>query len=194
LKRAAAALLGRSRTDTRSDVSIAIGRYHPGLRGLARSYQDAQAALRLGLCFRGANQVHCLDRLGIAAFVGVADERTKIDLAQQLLSPLDLEHELLETLEIFFQEDCHHSSVAKRLAIHRNTLGYRLDKIKALNGLDPNRFDDAVQLRLALLLRSLRATAAWVCKRPSKPPKPPRALVNCLMIPPRAPHTLVIRR
>ncbi len=160
LKRAASALLHRLRSDTRSDITIAIGRYHPGVPGLARSYQDAQAALRLGLCLSGANQVHCLDRLGIAAFVGIADGLTKFDLAQQLLSPLDEDPELLETLGIFFEEDCHHAPTASRLAIHRNTLGYRLDKIKALSGLDPHRFDDAVQLRLALLLLSLHGVAA----------------------------------
>ena len=48
------------------------------------------------------------------------------------------------------------SLAATELSIHRNTLSYRLDKIASLTGLDPRRFDDAVQIRLALLLRSLR--------------------------------------
>ncbi len=160
LKRAAAALLSRLRSDTRSPASIGIGRYHPGLGGLGQSYQDARAALSLGRRFHGPNRVHCLDALGIAAFVGVPDERTKVDLATHLLSPLDSSPELLETVEAFFAQDCCPSKTAHTLSIHRNTLGYRLDKIGSLTGLDPRHFDAAVQIRLALALRSLQSSAA----------------------------------
>ena len=155
LKRAGAALLTRLRCDTKVAISIGIGRHHPGIQGLAKSYQDARAALSLGRRFHGTNQVHCLDELGIAAFVGIADESTKIDLAKHLLSPLDQETDLLTTLDVFFKENCYASATANRLSIHRNTLSYRLDKISWLTGLDPRRFDDAMQIRLALLLRCL---------------------------------------
>lgn len=158
LKRAANALLQRLRADTESTINIGIGRYHPGIQGLAHSYEDARAALLLGSRFQGANRVHCLGELGVAAFVGVADEQTKIDLARYLLTPLDHEPELLETLNIFFEENCCPSTAAKRLSIHRNTLGYRLDKIASLTGLEPRKFDDAVQMRLCLLLRLLRSS------------------------------------
>ena len=66
LKRAADALLARLRRDTGAHINVGIGRYHPGIRGLARSYQDARAALSLGRRFHGQNRVHCLDGLGMA--------------------------------------------------------------------------------------------------------------------------------
>lgn len=155
LKRAADALRLRLEEDTGSAISIGIGRYHPGLKGIARSYEDARTALALGSRLQKYNPVYCLAELGIAAFVGVADEGAKIDLAKYLLSPLDHETELLATINAFFAENCCSSSTAKRLYIHRNTLSYRLDKIESLTGLDPRKFDDAVQIRLSLLLRSL---------------------------------------
>ncbi len=158
LKRAGDALLKRLRADTNSSVSIGIGRYHPRLAGLAQSYQDARAALSLGRRFHGQNRVHCLDGLGIAAFVGVSDQQTKLDLAQHLLSPLDHEPEMLATLEAYFAENCSPSATAQRLSVHRNTLSYRLDKISSLTGLDPRRFDEAVQIRLALVLRTLNGS------------------------------------
>lgn len=160
LKRAAQALLARLRATTRSPISVGIGRHHPGISGLARSYSDARAALSLGCRFHGANEVHCLDSLGIAAFVGVSDEQTKIDLATYLLSPLDHEPDLLITLDTFFQFDCLPVKTARALGIHRNTLSYRLDKIASLTGLDPRDFDEAVQIRLALLLRSFYGETA----------------------------------
>jgi carbohydrate diacid regulator len=167
LKRASAALLTRLRCDTNTTVNIGIGRYHPGLQGLARSYQDAKAALSLGRQFRGQNQVHCLDDLGIAAFIGISDETTKIDLAKHLLTPLDQDADLIKTLDIFFQENCCPSTTAQQLSIHRNTLSYRLDKITSLTGLDPRRFDEAMQIRLALMLRSLHNEPIPLGKRPT---------------------------
>jgi carbohydrate diacid regulator len=155
LKRAAQGLLDALRAETQTSVNVGVGRYHPGIRGLASSYDDARVALSLGARVGGQNLVHCLDGLGLAAFVGVADERMKVDLARYLLSPLDHEPELLETIETFFREDCCPSSTAKQLSIHRNTLGHRLNKVKALTGLDPRHFDDAVQIRLACVLRVL---------------------------------------
>jgi carbohydrate diacid regulator len=160
LKRAGTGLLAWLRRGTSASISVGIGRYHPGIRGLGRSYRDARAALSLGRRFHGPNRMHCLDGLGVAAFVCVAEERTKIELATHLLSPLDAEPELLETLQAFFEENCCPSLTARRLAIHRNTLSYRLNKVGSLTGLDPRRFDDAVQIRLALLLRSLVGEAA----------------------------------
>lgn len=155
LKRAARALLARLGHDTGATVGIGLGRYHPGVHGLARSYQDARAALALGRHLNGQDRVHCLDALGIAAFVGVSDEQTKVELAAHLLSPLDQERELMETLEAFFACNCCMTTTAQRVSVHRNTLGYRFDKIALLTGLDPRHFDDAVQIRLALVLRSL---------------------------------------
>lgn len=178
LKRASAALLNRLRHDTKADISIGIGRYHPGIAGLARSYQDARAALSLGHHFSGQNQVYCLDKLGIAAFVGISDEATKIDLAKHLLSPLDQEPELIDTLRVFFAENCYPSSTANQLSIHRNTLSYRLDKITSLTGLNPRQFDDAVQIRLALLLRSLSSNCDVLGKCTTLEHKNPKHVVQ----------------
>lgn len=155
LRRAATALLKRLRNDTQASISIGIGRYHPGTDGLARSYNDARIALTIGSRYYGTDRVHSVDDLGLAAFVGSADERTKADLASHLLNPLRDEPDLLETLTVFFEEACCPSLAASRLAIHRNTLGHRLGKIALLVGLDPRDFDDAVQLRVALLVQSM---------------------------------------
>lgn len=156
LKRAGGALLARLRNDTGTSISVGIGRYHAGLDGLAKSYQDAKLALSLGRRFHGVNRVHCLDQLGIPSFVAVPDEKIKVDLAAHLLGPLDDEPEMLQTLEVFFAQDCCSTATADRLAIHRNTLRYRLEKVCHLTGLDPYRFDDAVVIRLSLLLRAMR--------------------------------------
>jgi carbohydrate diacid regulator len=170
-KRAGHALLTWLEQQTGTAVAIGIGRYHAGLAGLARSSQDARAALSLGRRLRLPGRVYCLDDLGAAAFVGISDQRTKLELAVRLLGPLDQETDLLITLQTFFDQNCCPSTTASALAIHRNTLSYRLDKVTSLTGLDPRQFDDAIQMRLALLLRAVGedggpASPAW---KPASP-------------------------
>jgi len=159
LKQAGEALLRHLQGDISAAINIGIGRYHPGTGGIAHSYQDARAALAVGRRYDSAYGVHCLNRLGTAAFVGIADEQTKQELAAHLLSPLDHEPELLDTLQVFFAQNCCPSETARRLVIHRNTLTYRLQKVAVLTGLDPRRFDDATQIHLALLLRAFGAAS-----------------------------------
>ncbi len=58
--------------------------------------------------------------------------------------------ELIETLMLFFDND---SSIVKTslvMNVHRNTVLYRLNKVKELTGLDPKKFKDAVKLYFAL--------------------------------------------
>lgn len=62
------------------------------------------------------------------------------------------DEETLITLETFFQLDCNVSETAKRLYIHRNTLLYRIDKFKQETGLDVRSFQDAVLVKLRILL------------------------------------------
>lgn len=155
LKGLAGSLLNRLRYETQGLVRLGLGRYHAGLRGLPAAYREARAAITLGTRLKAGSGAHSLDTLGPAAFVGPSDETTRRDLAEQILHPLDRDPELLQTLTIFFAENCALHTTAERLAVHRNTLGYRFNKVALLTGLDPRRFEDAVQIRLALLVRSL---------------------------------------
>jgi carbohydrate diacid regulator len=152
LKHTSTGLLARLYSETEMPMTAGIGRYYAGIRGLTRSYREARGALRLGRDIYGPERVYTLDQILLAAFVGLNESRTKCDLARQLLRPLDSEPELCVTLDAYFAQSCVPSLTSQRLAIHRNTLNYRLDKIHTLTGLDPRNFEEAVQLRLALLL------------------------------------------
>ncbi|MDE6849997.1 MAG: helix-turn-helix domain-containing protein [Clostridia bacterium] len=52
--------------------------------------------------------------------------------------------DLVETCFCLFENDLNVSKTAVRLYMHRNTLIYRIAKLKRLTGLDVCRFDDAV--------------------------------------------------
>ena len=55
---------------------------------------------------------------------------------------------MMETIRVFFRNDLNITAASKELFIHRNTLNYRLDKIKRETGLDLRTFQDAVVFRL----------------------------------------------
>ena len=56
--------------------------------------------------------------------------------------------ELMETARAFLQNDMNLTTTAKQLYIHRNTLIYRLDKIRKETGFDLRRFRDAAAFQM----------------------------------------------
>ena len=60
--------------------------------------------------------------------------------------------EMTETIRTFFQNDLSSSATARALFIHRNTLNYRLERIRQETGLDIRRFQDAVILMMLMKL------------------------------------------
>nr|WP_274655174.1 sugar diacid recognition domain-containing protein [Paenibacillus humicola] len=59
-------------------------------------------------------------------------------------------HKFAESLQAFFDSNQNITEAAKALYIHRNTLIYRLRKIKRETGYDPQLFQEAVPLQMAL--------------------------------------------
>ena len=59
-----------------------------------------------------------------------------------------LTDEIRETVSVFFRNDLNLTAASKQLFIHRNTLNYRLDKIRRETGLDLRSFHDAVIFRI----------------------------------------------
>lgn len=59
---------------------------------------------------------------------------------------------LLATLRAFLAVEGSLEQTAQRLQVHRNTVGYRLNRVRELTGLDPARLTDAFALQAALLM------------------------------------------
>lgn len=60
------------------------------------------------------------------------------------------DRELIETAEEFMKCSLNISEASRRLYLHRNTLLYRIEKIKNLTGLDIKKFDDAMAFKTIL--------------------------------------------
>ena len=58
----------------------------------------------------------------------------------------------METIHVFFMNDLNLSTTARQLFIHRNTLVYRIEKLQKMTGLDVRVFEDALTLKIALMV------------------------------------------
>ena len=67
--------------------------------------------------------------------------------------PDDLDEETLNTINKFFDNNLNVSETSRQLFVHRNTLVYRLEKIKKLTGLDLREFDHAIIFKVALMVK-----------------------------------------
>jgi len=64
-----------------------------------------------------------------------------------------LDQETLLTIQKFFENNLNVSETSRKLFVHRNTLVYRLEKIKKITGLDLREFDHAIIFKVALMVR-----------------------------------------
>lgn len=139
------------KAELKMPTTVGVGNYHPGLAGLRQSYQEATSAIELGGQMWGRDRIYRIDDFGVVAPLLSGVDENNIYFSRELLERLGENTEIIQTLEAFFDFDMSLTKTAEELKIHRNTLVYRLDRITETLGLDPRNFDDAVQIKLAIL-------------------------------------------
>jgi carbohydrate diacid regulator len=137
-------------------VTIGIGEYHKDIRGISKSFKEATQALDVGTKLEGAGDIYHVDNLGVGKLLAeIKGESQQEFMKKTIYSTKNnkgkkINETLLETLKAFFDNNLSISKTAQTIYVHRNTLLYRLGRVKEITGLDPKKFDDAVQLRIAL--------------------------------------------
>lgn len=150
-KKSLNAIYGILKSELKLTTTIGVGNYHPGLEGLRVSYHEARSAIELGAQTWDIDRIYHIDDFGVVAPLLSGVDESNIYFSRELLERLGENIEIIQTLEAFFDFDMSLTRTADKLGIHRNTLVYRLDRITDTLGLDPRAFDDAVQIKLAIL-------------------------------------------
>ena len=143
-------------TDYYVNAEIGIGSVISNLRDLARSYKEAQFSLDVGKVFGVKQSIASYEKLGIGRLI----YQLPTTLCEMYLQEVfhrgkfeTLDNEALTTINCFFENNLNVSETARKLFIHRNTLVYRLEKIKKLTGLDLREFDSAVTFKVAIMVK-----------------------------------------
>ncbi|GIV99342.1 PucR family transcriptional regulator [Roseiflexus sp.] len=149
-------LLHARLTDDIPGVLVAIGREAPALTHWSRSLREAEQALLIGRELLGNGRVLDFGDLGVYRLLLLLRESPELwEFYRTTLATLvdydrDQHGELLKTLEAFFDHNGNLARTAEALHIHRNTLLYRLTRIKEISGRDPDVAEDRLALWLAL--------------------------------------------
>ena len=144
------------KNELRIKTVIGIGTVSEHLRELADSYKEAQTAIEVGKVFDTERSIINYDNLGIGRLIyQLPTTLCEIFLSEVFKkSSIDsLDQETLFTINKFFENNLNVSETSRKLFVHRNTLVYRLEKIKKLTGLDLRQFDHAIVFKVALMVR-----------------------------------------
>jgi len=135
-------------------ITIGFSNAYSGVAGLVSARREAELTLELGERIWGENQGYFFGDLGLLSILADGDRSKKIDFANQILSKLR-STELSKTLENFFEHNLNLTETAEAMGIHRNTVIYRLNQITKILSADPRIFEQAMSIKIALIIRSL---------------------------------------
>ena len=143
-------------TELYTHAIIGIGTTVVGIKDLAKSFKEAQVSLEVGKVFDTEKTIVSYESLGIARLI----YQLPTTLCEMFLHEVfkigsidSLDHETLFTIQRFFENNLNVSETSRKLFVHRNTLVYRLEKIKKITGLDLREFDDAIVFKVALMVK-----------------------------------------
>lgn len=126
------------------------------LRELADRYKESQVAIDVGRVFESDKSIINYENLGLGRII----YQLPTTLCEMFLNevfkknPLEtLDEDTLETINKFFENNLNVSETSRKLYVHRNTLVYRLEKIKKLTGLDLREFDHAIVFKVAMMVK-----------------------------------------
>lgn len=155
IENTAGELIAYLEQETFENVRVAYGTVVNDIKEVSRSYKEAKMALDVGKIFFADRNVVAYSELGIGRLI----YQLPIPLCKMFIreifggkSPDDFDEETLTTIHKFFENSLNVSETSRQLFIHRNTLVYRLDKLQKNTGLDLRVFEDAITLKIALMV------------------------------------------
>lgn len=137
-------------------VNLGVGSAYEGIKGLRKSFAEAEKAITLGSDLWVKKSIHYFDALGVYRLISLLEDQRELkEYYEESMKQLaeyseDKELNLIETLEAYFACDESLKKTADLLYIHVNTLKYRLQKVKQITGLNIHHSEDKLMLLLGL--------------------------------------------
>lgn len=144
------------------DLQIGVGNSKAYLDEVKKSRNEASTALRAAEVSGLKGQIFFYRDQGIYTLLSHVDDTRILDtyveekLGKLLRSDALNDGNLSETLENYLNCSCNVKKTAEEMFLHRNTLNYRLKKIREILGCDLENLDICLELKLAFLIRRYR--------------------------------------
>lgn len=143
-------------TELMIKAAVSIGTAAFNIGDIGRSFREAQTARQVGETFENDKTVFSYENLGLGRLI----YQLPVELCRLFINEVfrentldSLEPEIMLTIQQFFENSLNISETSRQMYIHRNTLVYRLDKIRKLTGLDLRKFDDAILFKVSMLVK-----------------------------------------
>lgn len=137
------------------NVRVGFGSVVQELKDVSKSYKEAMMAVDVGKIFYEERMVNSYSSLGIGRLI----YQLPANLCQMFIDeifkdadPATFDEEIVSTVYKFFENSLNVSETSRQLFIHRNTLVYRVEKLKQITGLDVRIFDDALTFMIAMMV------------------------------------------
>ncbi|WP_294188688.1 helix-turn-helix domain-containing protein [uncultured Clostridium sp.] len=128
-------------------AKISISDLDGTFKGFKNSYKAAVQALDIGRRFKIKPEIYCLKDMYLErAIYNLSNEYSQNIKEEYKNIFKGFNYELIQTLEEILKCDLSLTKAAKNLYIHRNTLMYRIEKIKKETGFDIRNFKEATFL------------------------------------------------
>lgn len=140
-------------------VHLGIGTQMLDFRQVILSYKRARGAVNMAIQFK--YPIMFFEEMGIYQILfSIEDKQILTELYQQLLQPLidyDQKHhgELEKTLFYYLIHNGSQVAMAKNLYMHRNTINYRMMKIKELLKNELDTFEERMPYMLAIYIKRM---------------------------------------
>ena len=142
-------------TEAMTQAWVAYSNTANDLKDLSNAYKEARTALEIGKIFYAERNVFGYRTLGIGRLlyqlpVSICEMFIQEIFGDESLDSID--GETLAIIRTFFENNLNLSETSRQLYVHRNTLVYRFEKIQKRFGLDLRTFEDAMTIKLAMLV------------------------------------------
>ncbi len=155
LTKTAGSIVSTVNTELMEKVRVSYGRPVTGVAHIQESYLQAKLAMEVAGIFYTERYIISCDELGIGRLIA----ELPVSLCELFMDEIcgekkkfTLSDDELKMINSYFDRNLSLAETARDLYVHRNTLTYRIEKLQKKTGLDIRNFDDAVTLKIALMV------------------------------------------
>lgn len=139
------------------DIRIGVGPTGSGLEGLKDSYFKSIEVLKVGFLINNKKSIYYYNDMDIYIFLEKYLRSCGNEIFPEVYNKLD--DDLLQTLDSFYENDMDINLTADKLYIHKNTVRYRLKKVKEITGDDISIFEHNFKLYMFLLYSKIKSNS-----------------------------------
>lgn len=155
-------IVDRAQREYGMDLRIGVGNSKAYLDEVKKSRNEASAALRAAEVSGLKGQIFFYRDQGIYTLISHVDDSRILDAyvdekIGKLLQADELnDGNLHETLENYLNCSCNAKKTAEAMFLHRNTLNYRLKKIREILSCDLENLDTCLEMKMAFMISRYR--------------------------------------